>query len=217
MRLTGEPGTYDDNSDYNLAVIFSQYSITSQAIMISGDDSVINGTPPVHPNWVNIKPLLHLRFKTEQVPHPLFCGYYVSQLGACRDPRALFAKLMICVDDQSFSDKVLSYISEFSIGHLLGDSLLQSLPPHLIIYQTAVHDFFCRHCTPSQKKMLSIDPIPESQLLFLLKKVKWASSQFFSQLPQKAREFLISKSQLSSFHNDPKVSQLESELLTSLN
>lgn len=217
MRLTGEPGTYDDNSDYNLAVIFSQYSISSQAIMISGDDSVINGTPPVHPNWVHIKPLLHLRFKTEQVPHPLFCGYYVSQIGACRDPKALFAKLMICVDDQSYHDKVLSYISEFSIGHLLGDTLLQSLPPHLLIYQTAVHDFFCRNCTPSQKKMLSIDPIPESQLLLLLRKVKWASSQFFSQLPQKARDFLISKSQLSSFHSDPKVSQLESELLTSLN
>nr|CBH31042.1 RNA-dependent RNA polymerase [Chiltepin yellow mosaic virus] len=217
MRLTGEPGTYDDNSDYNLAVIYSQYAIKSEAIMISGDDSVIDGVPPINPNWSKIAPLLHLRFKTEKVRHPLFCGYYVTPVGACRDPEALFAKLMICIDDGSFQDKVLSYLSEFSIGHSLGDVLLQRLHPDLLIYQTAVHDCFCRRCSPSQKMILSLDPIPESKLLLLLRKVKWASSQFFSQLPQKARDFLTAKSQLSSFHQDPKVSQLESELLLSLN
>lgn len=217
MRLTGEPGTYDDNSDYNLAVIYSKYSITSEPIMISGDDSVICGNPPLNPSWNNVQRLLHLKFKTEISDHPLFCGYYVSPFGACRNPLALFAKLMICVDDQTLPDKVLSYLSEFSIGHLLGDAVTQVIPPHLISYQSACHDFFCRNCTPSQKLMLSLDPIPESKLLKLILKVRWASKSFFSMLPQKARDILVSTHAIQSMPFDPKVSQLESELLPNFN
>ncbi|AEP40395.1 replicase [Tomato yellow blotch virus] len=213
MRLTGEPGTYDDNSDYNIAVIYSQYSMQNLPLLVSGDDSVIVGTPPTSPNWPAIKDLLHLKFKTEITSYPLFCGYYLSPAGCIRNPLALFAKLMICVDDQSLSEKVLSYLSEFSIGHNIGDQIIQFLPPHLIQYQSACFDFFCRNCTPSQKLLLSNDPIPESKLLSLVHKIKWASKAFFSELPQKARDFLVSKSSLPSFPNNPKVSELESELL----
>nr|AZF99027.1 replicase [Ullucus tymovirus 1] len=217
MRLTGEPGTYDDNSDYNLAVIYSQYNVQGSPILISGDDSVIAGSPSLHPSWPHVKDLLHLKFKTEVCSHPLFCGYYVSNFGAVRNPFALFAKLMICTDDGTVGDKILSYLSEFSVGFLLGDSLLQTIPSHLHSYQSACHDFFCRNCTPSQKILLSIDPIPDSKLLQLILKVRWCTSAFFSLLPSKARELLIAKSSLPSFHSDPKVSQLESELLPFLN
>ncbi|AGG15961.1 viral replication protein [Andean potato mild mosaic virus] len=217
MRLTGEPGTYDDNSDYNLAVIYSQYSLSANPILISGDDSVIAGSPLVSPSWPQIEPLLHLRFKTEHTKYPLFCGYYLSPLGAARNPFALFAKLMICVDDGSLEDKKLSYLSEFSVGHLSGDCIQAILPPSLIKYQSACHDFFCRNCTPSQKILLSLDPIPENKILQLLLKVRWASQAFFSYLPQKARELLISRSSLPSLHSDPKISLLESELLPFFN
>ncbi|AGQ80925.1 putative polyprotein [tomato blistering mosaic tymovirus] len=217
MRLTGEPGTYDDNSDYNLAVIYSKYSISNHPIMISGDDSVICGSPPLNPQWPNLQKLLHLKFKTEQSDRPLFCGYYVSPLGACRNPLALFAKLMICVDDLTLPDKVLSYLSEFSVGHALGDSVTEVIPSHLIPYYSACHDFFCRNCSPSQKLMLSLDPIPESKLIKLILKVRWASKSFFSMLPQKARDILVSTHSIQSMPFDPKVSQLESELLPNYN
>nr|AIE44664.1 replication protein [Eggplant mosaic virus] len=213
MRLTGEPGTYDDNSDYNLAVIYSQYSLNGHPILISGDDSVLCGTPPPSPLWPTLKKMLHLRFKIERTSHPLFCGYYVSPHGAARNPYALFAKLMICVDDKSLHDKKLSYLSEFSTGHLTGDLVTSILPPHLLPYQSAVHDFFCRNCTPAEKILLSLDPIPESKILQLILKVRWASQAFFSYLPQKARELLVARSSLPSLYSNPKVSQLESELL----
>lgn len=46
MRLTGEPGTYDDNSDYNLAVLFARYDITNKhTVFVSGDDSAISPAP----------------------------------------------------------------------------------------------------------------------------------------------------------------------------
>ncbi|CAA76071.1 replicase [Physalis mottle virus] len=212
MRLTGEPGTYDDNSDYNIAVIYSQYTMQNLPLLVSGDDSVIVGTPPISPNWPAIKDLLHLKFKTEITSSPLFCGYYLSPAGCIRNPLAHFAKLMTCVDDMSLPEKVLSYLSEVSIGHNLGDQIIQHLPPHLIQYQSACFDFFCRNSTPSQKLLLSNDPIPESKLLALVHKIKWASKAFFSEPPQ-AREFLVSKSSLPSFPNNPKVSELESELL----
>ncbi|AUR53413.1 200K protein [Naranjilla chlorotic mosaic virus] len=217
MRLTGEPGTYDDNSDYNLAVIYSQYDMVGNAVMISGDDSVICGVPQTLPTWPQVKTRLHLRFKTEFTSYPLFCGYYVSQFGAVRNPLALFAKLMIAVDGLTLPDKKLSYLSEFSVGHLLGDLALDTIPPSHSIYQTAVHDFFCRNCSPAEKLLLSLDPIPEGKILTLLTKVRWASQAFFSWLPQKARELLISKSSLPSLYSNPKVSQLESELLPTFN
>nr|WBO25732.1 viral replication protein [Andean potato latent virus] len=217
MRLTGEPGTYDDNSDYNLAVIFSKYLIHSHPIMISGDDSVICGNPSIHPGWSSIEPILHLKFKTETNSHPLFCGYYVSPLGAVRNPFALFAKLMICIDDCTLDDKILSYLSEFSVGHTLGDSLIHVIPSTILPYQSACHDFFCRNCTPSQKLLLSLDPLPESTILRLILKIKWASKAFFSLLPSKARDLLVSKGSLQSMPFDPKVTQLESELLPFFN
>ncbi|AAG60206.1 replicase, partial [Petunia vein banding virus] len=122
-----------------------------------------------------------------------------------------------CVDDGTLSDKILSYLSEFSIGHLSGDLVLDILPESIISYQSACHDFFCRNCTPSQKMLLSAEPIPESKLLKLILKVKWASKHFFSSLPSKARDLLIQKSGIPSFHENPSVSLLESELLTFLN
>ncbi|AAF09240.1 replication protein [Chayote mosaic virus] len=217
MRLTGEPGTYDDNTDYNLATIFSQYAITDQPVFVSGDDSVIASEPPQSPSWRDVLPMLNLRFKTEHTRYPLFCGYYLTPQGAIRNPLALFAKLMICVDDGSVKDKILSYISEFSVGHSAGDTILHHLPSHLLPYHSACFDFFCRFATPSQKLTLSLDPIPESIWMSLIHKIRWASRSLFSQLPQKARDYLISRSHLSSsslLHSD---SQPESELLPFLN
>lgn len=213
MRLTGEPGTYDDNTDYNLAVIFSQYSMGLTPCLVSGDDSVIAGQPPVNPAWHDIKNLLHLKFKTHCSAYPLFCGYYVSPVGAVRNPHALFAKLMIASDDGSIPEKKLSYLSEFSVGHSIGHEFWSAIPDSIHCYQAAVYNFFCRHCTKSEKLLLTLDSIDESHLEKLSYKVKWVSKTLFSMLPQKARDHFIAASKISSFPDDPSVSSLESELL----
>ncbi|AAW88529.1 polyprotein [Anagyris vein yellowing virus] len=217
MRLTGEPGTYDDNTDYNLAVLFSQYSISSQPIMVSGDDSVICGLPPTNPSWAKVSELLHLSFKTERTPKPLFCGYYVGPNGCCRNPFALFAKLMISYDLDTLPETLPSYIYEFSIGHRLGDSVQNLFSPSLLPYYSACFDLFCRRCPPSQKVILSFEPIPESFFSKALANCKWVSKTLFSELPGKIRESLVATSRLPNYHSDPKVQYLESELLLSFN
>ena len=78
MRLTGEPGTYDDNSDYNLAVIYSQYNLNGAAVMVSGDDSCIDGVHSETVGWPIVTDLLHLRFKTEVTSYPLFVGIMLA-------------------------------------------------------------------------------------------------------------------------------------------
>ncbi|UYG50035.1 replicase [Alcea yellow mosaic virus] len=215
MRLTGEPGTYDDNTDYNLAVIYSQFEMGRTPVMVSGDDSLLDTTPPSNPNWPSIQRLLHLRFKTEITQHPLFCGYYVGPAGAIRNPLALFAKLAIAVDDDALPDRRLSYLTEFSIGHALGDSLWDLLPDATHPYQSACFDFFCRHCPPHEKLLLSLDTPRHEILSSITSSARWLSHAAFSALPSRLRKAILAFSQSPSYHDNPEVSLLESELLHS--
>lgn len=123
MRLTGESGTYEDNTDYNLAIIYSEYDIVDEAVFASGDDSLISPLPNTNSLWPSIEPLLHVGFKKEHTTEGLFCGYYLGADGAVRAPRALFAKICAAVSDSSITDKMASYLTEFNVGHSLGQSM----------------------------------------------------------------------------------------------
>nr|UVW93832.1 polyprotein [Purple passionfruit leaf deformation virus]UVW93833.1 polyprotein [Purple passionfruit leaf deformation virus] len=213
MRLTGEPGTYDDNTDYNLAVMYSQFVLGDTPVMVSGDDSCILGRPLVKPGWNVIKSLLSLRFKQEFLKYPLFCGYYVGEAGACRSPISLFAKLAISVDDGSFSDKIPSYLTEFSIGHSLGQSMWNLLPIEQVSYQSACFDFFCRKCTPMQKTVLKLGEVPLPLLEKLACTAKWVSKPLFSLLSAPARELVVKSRANINFLEDPDVSKVQGELL----
>ncbi|AEE02009.1 replicase [Asclepias asymptomatic virus] len=213
MRLTGEPGTYDDNTDYNIAVLYSQYNLQNTPVMVSGDDSLIDSKCPELLSWPTIQSKLHLRFKTETTDYPLFCGYYVGSSGAIRNPLALFAKLMIAIDDQSISEKRLSYITEFSVGHSLGDSFWDLLPSEIHPYQSACFDYFCRNSPPHEKSILHNLPFSPTALSTITSSIKWLSKSAFSALPMRIRRAAIEKSQLPSSHENPEVSRLESELL----
>ncbi|BAA00532.1 replicase [Kennedya yellow mosaic virus] len=215
MRLTGEPGTYDDNSDYNLAVIHSQFDMKDIPVMVSGDDSLIDRQPPLAQSWEATKRLLHLRFKTEKTTHPLFCGYYTGSAGAIRNPLALFSKLMIAIDDEAIHDRRLSYLTEFSTGHQLGDALWTLLPESTQIYQSACFDYFCRHSPPHEKALLSSFELPDSVISKISSSTKWLSKNAFYALPSKIRKAVIASRHSSSFPENPDVSQLEFELLQS--
>jgi hypothetical protein len=213
MRLTGEPGTYDDNTDYNLAVIFSQYEVGSCPIMVSGDDSLIDRVLPIRSEWPDILKRLHLKFKLEHTTNPLFCGYYVGPAGCIRNPLALFCKLMIAVDDEALPDRRLSYLTEFTTGHRLGEPLWSLLPSDLVKYQSACFDFFCRHC-PKHEKMLLSDESPTPSLLDrITASPRWLTKNAMYLLPAKLRLAISSLSQTQSFPESPEVSQVESELL----
>ena len=215
MRLTGEPGTYDDNSDYNLAVIYSQYNLNGAAVMVSGDDSCIDGVHSETVGWPLVKDLLHLRFKTEITSYPLFCGYYVGCEGVVRSPLSLFTKLAIAVDDQSIDDKKLSYLTEFSVGHSLGQEMWNLIPVEQVCYQSAVFDFFCRHCSPQEKMLLKLGEVDQSILDRLSSTASWVSKPLYSMLSSAARWAILKARKTPSYVEDPQVTQLQGELLQS--
>jgi hypothetical protein len=172
MRLTGEPGTYDDNSDYNLAVLINLYEpphLTSlnHVYLISGDDSVIHPAPrTLHASPFFLQNLL-LIFKPVYTKTPLFCGYYVGPAGAIRAPTPLLHKIAVALADQSIANKIESYLQEFVVGHSLGDCFWQLLPTFEHRAQAALFDFFCRRASKQLKLLLKVGPIPEEVCLAL--------------------------------------------------
>nr|UCJ00922.1 polyprotein [Grapevine rupestris vein feathering virus] len=214
MRLTGEPGTYDDNTDYNLAVLHLEYLVGSTPCMVSGDDSLLGREPPRNPIWQAVKPLLALRFKKERTRYGEFCGYYVGCEGCIRSPVALFAKLMVCVDDGTIDEKMISYATEFSIGHSLGDAFWNLLPLEAVPYQSAVFDFFCRHAPEDVKVMFKLGRVEVSLFAHLLSKLTWLSYSSYAYLSSLQRRALRGKAVRQHFPGDSKeVTELQGELL----
>nr|QXV86632.1 polyprotein [Tymoviridae sp.] len=214
MRLTGEPGTYDDNTDYNIAVIHLEYIVGNTPLMVSGDDSLMDAEPPRRPEWASIEPMLALSFKKERGRYATFCGYYVGATGAVRSPPALFAKLMIAVDDGSIEDKLVAYLTEFTVGHSCGDAFWTILPLEAVPYQSACFDFFCRNAPREAKIMLKLGEAPESVLADVFQGIKWASHSVYALMNSVLRRRLLHSSRQSrSLPDDPEVSQLQGELL----
>jgi hypothetical protein len=214
MRLTGEPGTYDDNSDYNLAVIFLKYLVTNQPILISGDDSLIDSAPPISPFWPACESLLHLAFKTESSPYGLFCGYYVGPQGAVRSPLALFTKLAVALDDGSYYEKLPSYLTEFAIGHSLGDEQWRLFPTDQVLYQSANFDFFCRYASRQQKILLKLGEADLSLFSQLSSKLTHASHSFFCLLDSATRSLLLKTRRSFHSYHSPDSDFTQRELLS---
>nr|UBJ25996.1 putative viral helicase [Sichuan mosquito tymo-like virus] len=166
MRFTGEPGTYDDNSDYNLAIINLEYQLRDTPCLISGDDSLLAWEPRKRPSWAFNKQFFSdLVWKKETKKYGEFCGYYVGHTGAVRAPQPMLSKLGLSAARQELDKTLLSYLSEFCVGHSLGDDMWQILPPHEVLYQSAVFDFFNRHCSKSMKVCLKQGEVPPADLI----------------------------------------------------
>nr|WPD94570.1 polyprotein [Grapevine rupestris vein feathering virus] len=214
MRLTGEPGTYDDNTDYNFAVLHLEYLVGSTPCMVSGDDSLLGREPPRNPIRPAVKLLRALRFKKERTRYGEFCGYYVGCEGCIRSPIALFAKLMVCLDDNSIDEKMISYATEFSIGHSLGDAFWNLLPIDAVPYQSAVFDFSCRRAPEDVKVMFKLARVEVSLFSHLLSKLTWPSYSSYAYLNSLQRRALRGKAGRQHFPGDPKeASELQGELL----
>jgi len=192
MRFTGEPGTYRFNSDFNLAVIYLQHDVPrSVMVFISGDDSLIGAVLPVLSSWnyIRARYFQKLQFKLEVTPHGLFCGYYLSHVGAVRSPLILLHKLMLATADSTISQKHASYLSEFVVGHSLGQAMWEGIPDELVFHQSAVFDYFCRHTPTALKSILRVGAIPQNQTDALLLS-GFSVPSMFSGLSQRARRFL---------------------------
>lgn len=213
MRLTGEPGTYDDNTDYNLAVLASLHDLTSQAIFVSGDDSLINPIPPPNPLWHKLQPFLSVKFKIEYTLYPLFCGYFVGKAGAVRAPLPLLVKCVLAEDDSSLPEKLTSYLTEFSIGHSLGDQLWTLLPLSEVQPQAALYDFFCRRCSREQKVLLNIGELPLDVITDMLScGFQLVARPLFCLLSRQSRLRYLQRSANPCPYDDPQLPNLTTEL-----
>jgi hypothetical protein len=194
MRFTGEPGTYDFNSDFNRCVIYLRHDVPDNVpVYISGDDSAIGEVLPIRAQWYQIEHLFYkLQFKLEEDYYALFCGYYLSNVGAVRSPRTLLYKLMIAHADGSIHDKIASYLTEFNVGHSLGQDLWNALPVDQVFDQSAVFDYFCRRARPAQKIALRIGRLSQDEIDALLVRYPTSSFSLFHLLSEKVRSSLAS-------------------------
>lgn len=166
MRHTGEPGTYDGNTDYDIAVTNLRYFIASTGGAFSGDDSVLPSIPMPRDSWNhNKKYFPNLQFKTETGHYATFCGYYVGHAGAVRCPKPLLTKLVLAKQQGDLDDKMPSYLSEFVVGHSLGDEMWDMLPLDQVPYQSATYDFLNRHASRDLKVALNIGEVPDDVIM----------------------------------------------------
>lgn len=198
MRFTGEPGTYDDNTDFNLAIINLEYYLGNTPLCISGDDSLLAYEPFKRSSWsINSQYFKKLIWKKEKSLYGEFCGYYVSHAGAVRAPRPMLAKLALSEARSELGLTIPSYLAEFCVGHSLGDALWECLPLSEVLWQSAVFDFFCRKTPRDLKVALKHGEIPDH---LLLKMGRPLTHQAFCTLSHASRRFYL-RLQKSNPHN----------------
>jgi hypothetical protein len=128
MRFTGEGPTLKFNSDFNAAVAGCQYDISSeQARAVSGDDLAINGVPRERPGWQFLQRYLTLVAKPAQVKVASFCSWLLTPHGAIKEPRVVFAKLLIARERGEEKLSLPSLLSEVAVGYHLGDHVFEHL------------------------------------------------------------------------------------------
>lgn len=142
MRFTGEGPTLKFNSDFNAALIGVQYVVNEQdARAISGDDSAINGVWPLRPGWSSFSRYLTIVAKPEVVTTAAFCSWLLTSHGAIKEPRVVFAKLLISRDRGEEEQVLPNLLNEVAVGYHVGDHVYQ----HLDYLQLATHFWLIRY------------------------------------------------------------------------
>jgi hypothetical protein len=145
-RDTGEPGTYDDNSRYNLAVIACQYDVPrGTPMLIGGDDSAINRRLKTSAFWGFFEKHLRIVSKTEVTMRPQFCSWFITSQGIFKDPTLLMLKVMYHQALGDVDDIKESYAHEVSEGYRLGDTLTEYCTFDELLAMGWLLDFFHRH------------------------------------------------------------------------
>jgi hypothetical protein len=125
-RDTGEPGTYDFNTYYNLALTILMYNLPRGVpLAVGGDDMSANRRLVLSPLWLRIRSKFLTVAKVEYTMRPSFCGYYVTSNGAYRNPRLLALKTMYHMDQGTQHLVDLSYAGEAYSAYRLGDKLIE--------------------------------------------------------------------------------------------
>jgi len=126
-RDTGEPGTFDFNTLFSIAVSSLKYGKLSCMALFGGDDSAINQACVERPQWELQKRHIAVISKTFVAPSVDFCGYLVTSDGLIRNPTLMYLKTVFHVAKGDLMAVLPSYLSELHTAYCLGDLMVKHL------------------------------------------------------------------------------------------
>lgn len=123
-RDTGEPGTYDFNTYYGLALVWLMYRPRrGTPLAVGGDDMALNDVRGLTGRWLRMRSSYGVIAKVEHTDRPEFCGYYLTAWGCYKNPSILALKLrwhQIKGDEEAVA---VSYAAEAHTAYAFGDRL----------------------------------------------------------------------------------------------
>jgi hypothetical protein len=148
MRFTGEFGTYDFNSWYNIAYMAFRFRLdenTSFGCAFSGDDSLFFGRLIERDDWCYFERQFALVGKYYYGPSKDFCGWWLLPCGIVRNPILLVLKIMYHQGRNHLSACLDSYFLEALYAYNCGDLLYDHVPPLALEAQHWIIDFCFKH------------------------------------------------------------------------
>jgi hypothetical protein len=125
-RDTGEPGTYDFNTYFNLALIRLMYGRRpGLPLAVGGDDMAANAVLTPTARWLRIAPGFLVTAKVEHTTRPEFCGYFLTSRGCFRNPRLLMFKTLWHVAKGDAAAVDVNYAAEAWTAYAFGDLLTE--------------------------------------------------------------------------------------------
>jgi len=126
-RDTGEPGTFDFNTLFSIAVSSLKYGKLHCLALFGGDDSAINQACVERPQWSLQSRHIAVISKTVVAPSIDFCGYVVTSAGLIRNPTLMYLKTLFHITKGDLMAVLPSYLSELHTAYRLGDVMSDHL------------------------------------------------------------------------------------------
>jgi hypothetical protein len=126
-RDTGEPGTFDFNTLFSIAVSSLKYGKLSCLALFGGDDSAINQACVERPQWALQSRHVAVVSKTFIAPAVDFCGYLVTSDGLIRNPTLMYLKTVFHIAKGDLMSVLPSYLAELHTAYRLGDLMTAHL------------------------------------------------------------------------------------------
>jgi hypothetical protein len=150
MRFTGEFGTYDFNTWYNIAYMSFRYRLafhdTSHlGAAFSGDDSIMFYRIKERSDWHVWQRHFALEGKLFITDSKDFCGWWLLPCGAVRNPILLALKILYHQARNSLELCLDSYFLEALYAYNHGDALYEHVPSLALEAQSWVINFCFKH------------------------------------------------------------------------
>jgi len=143
MRFTGEFGTYDFNTFWNVAYMALRFHLDPDlGAAFSGDDSVFFYLLRERASWPRLSIYFTLVGKFAVTPLKEFCGWWLLPCGAVRNPVLLALKVLARRAQGRLAETIDNYFLESLFAHHHADTLSEWVPDRALSCQRWLMDFF---------------------------------------------------------------------------